>query len=288
MSDDTPADESPSAPGADEPTVSGEPEAAPAASAAPGPEAGAPEAEPAGYAAPQGADAPTAAGPGPEAEPVTADQPAAVPPVAAAAPAAAAAAAAPAASPPGERRGVFVPAWVAIVVAILLIGGLGFAIGYITGDNNGSDSSNAASTQTVPTRPTPTRPTPNENGRGNTGNNGNGNNNGGNNNGSGSNGEAGAQTAFLGVSVAAAPNNGGAQVSQVSNGSPAANAGLKTGDVITKIGDTTVQSPVDVFRAIRSHQPGDQVTITYTRDGNSATATVTLGSRAAVRPAIPS
>jgi hypothetical protein len=60
--------------------------------------------------------------------------------------------------------------------------------------------------------------------------------------------------------------------------SPAATAGLKTGDVITKIGDTTVQNDADLVRAIRNQSPGDNVTVTYTRDGTSAQS-VTLGDR---------
>ena len=62
-------------------------------------------------------------------------------------------------------------------------------------------------------------------------------------------------------------------------GSPAAEAGLKSGDVVTKIGDTTVADDDDLIRAIRAQKPGDEVTVTYTRDGNSAQVKVTLGDR---------
>ena len=54
---------------------------------------------------------------------------------------------------------------------------------------------------------------------------------------------------------------------------------MKTGDVITKIGDTTVQNDADLVRAIRSQSPGDSVTVTYTRDGTSAQVKVALGDR---------
>ena len=91
------------------------------------------------------------------------------------------------------------------------------------------------------------------------------------------------------MSVESAGNNGGASVTSVRPGSPAADAGLKTGDVITKVGDTTIQSDADLIRAIRSHNPGDDVTITYTRDGTSAQAKVTLGNRSdAARNSVPS
>ncbi len=52
------------------------------------------------------------------------------------------------------------------------------------------------------------------------------------------------------------------------------------GDVITRVGDRTVDSADALIAAIRSHRPGDEVTLTYLRDGQESTATVTLGSDA--------
>jgi putative serine protease PepD len=83
--------------------------------------------------------------------------------------------------------------------------------------------------------------------------------------------------AFLGVRIADAENGEGAVVGQVDEGQPAADAGLEQGDVITKVDDTEITSGSDLTSAIRSHQPGDKVTITYTRDGDEKTAEVTLG-----------
>jgi putative serine protease PepD len=83
--------------------------------------------------------------------------------------------------------------------------------------------------------------------------------------------------AFLGVRIADAENGGGAVVAQVDEGQPAADAGLEQGDVITKVDDTEITSGSDLTSAVRSHQPGDTVTITYTRDGDEKTAEVTLG-----------
>jgi putative serine protease PepD len=83
--------------------------------------------------------------------------------------------------------------------------------------------------------------------------------------------------AFLGVRIADAENGGGAVVAQVDEGQPAADAGLEQGDVITKVDDTKITSGSDLTSAVRSHQPGDKVTITYTRDGDEKTAEVTLG-----------
>jgi putative serine protease PepD len=73
----------------------------------------------------------------------------------------------------------------------------------------------------------------------------------------------------------------GYKVAQVSAGGPAEKAGLKAGDVINKVGDRLVYSYADVAAAVRSHRPGDPVTITYTRDGSQKTANVTLGTLAA-------
>jgi putative serine protease PepD len=83
--------------------------------------------------------------------------------------------------------------------------------------------------------------------------------------------------AFLGVRIADAENGSGAVIGQVEDGQPAADAGLQQGDVITKVDDTKITGGSDLTSAIRSHEPGDKVTVTYTRDGDEKTAEVTLG-----------
>ncbi|WP_329280914.1 S1C family serine protease [Streptomyces sp. NBC_00691] len=60
---------------------------------------------------------------------------------------------------------------------------------------------------------------------------------------------------------------------------PAAKAGLKAGDVITGFGDHQIDSGPSLISEIWTHKPGDQVEITYERDGKTSTATVTLGER---------
>jgi putative serine protease PepD len=84
---------------------------------------------------------------------------------------------------------------------------------------------------------------------------------------------------FLGVSLADADN--GAQITQVTAGSAASKAGLQAGDVVTKAGDTEVQSGDDLRRAVAAKQPGDKLELTYTRNGTEHTTTVTLGTRPA-------
>ncbi len=58
-------------------------------------------------------------------------------------------------------------------------------------------------------------------------------------------------------------------VRSVTSGSPAAVAGLKQGDVITAVGDTTVQRPLDFERALLGVRPGQQVRLKVKRQEQS-------------------
>ena len=70
----------------------------------------------------------------------------------------------------------------------------------------------------------------------------------------------------------------GAIVVSVEAGSPAAEAGLQEGDRITDVNGEPVQDQVALAARVRSHQPGDSVTVTFQRDGQEQTITVTLGT----------
>ena len=72
----------------------------------------------------------------------------------------------------------------------------------------------------------------------------------------------------------------GAKVEQVTPGSTAEKAGIKTGDVITKVGDQPITSSDGLVATIRSYRPGQKVTVTYTHDGQTKTTTITLDSDA--------
>jgi putative serine protease PepD len=108
--------------------------------------------------------------------------------------------------------------------------------------------------------------------------------------------------AYLGVAAASLSQSvadelgvpAGAMVTEVREGTPAAKAGLKAasgsamvdgqsyptgGDVITAVDDTTVTSGADLQNAIDAKRPGETVSITYTRDGDSTTVQVSLGTR---------
>lgn len=71
----------------------------------------------------------------------------------------------------------------------------------------------------------------------------------------------------------------GVRLSQVDSDGPADEAGLRVDDVITKIDDQVVDTAAELIVAIRTHRPGDKVTLTYQRGAQQQTAEVTLGSR---------
>jgi putative serine protease PepD len=86
---------------------------------------------------------------------------------------------------------------------------------------------------------------------------------------------------YLGVGLQdASINQRGAQVVSVTSGSPAAAAGLKNGDVITAINQTTVIGPSQFVSALDALAPGNKVTLTVTRGTSTLTLTATLGSQA--------
>jgi putative serine protease PepD len=88
--------------------------------------------------------------------------------------------------------------------------------------------------------------------------------------------------ARLGVSVSdASSQNGmytGAGIARVTPGSAADQAGLQRGEVITKVGDEDISGAASLVATIRGHRPGDKVTLTVVRDGDTNEVTVTLGS----------
>ncbi|MEU0158841.1 trypsin-like peptidase domain-containing protein [Streptomyces sp. NPDC006261] len=69
----------------------------------------------------------------------------------------------------------------------------------------------------------------------------------------------------------------GVALVSVEPGGAADEAGLRAGDIITKIGDTAVTTITSLSEALAGDKPGDKVTVTYTRDGDSRTAEVMLG-----------
>ncbi len=74
------------------------------------------------------------------------------------------------------------------------------------------------------------------------------------------------------------PVKAGALIRFVQPGSPAEMAGLKSGDIITRIDKTDIGSSVDVSSALRLRKIGDVVTVTVVRADAERTLKVTLGS----------
>jgi putative serine protease PepD len=84
---------------------------------------------------------------------------------------------------------------------------------------------------------------------------------------------------LLGVSLEDQTSSNGtdkAVVHSVTSGGPAAKAGIKDGDVITAIDGANTEGADAVIAAIRSHQPGEKITVTVQRGGTTKTVTATL------------
>jgi putative serine protease PepD len=62
-------------------------------------------------------------------------------------------------------------------------------------------------------------------------------------------------------------------------GGPAAKAGLKAGDVITKVDGRTITSAEELLVDIKSHQPGQNIELTYKRGGGEHTVKLKLGAQ---------
>jgi serine protease Do len=93
------------------------------------------------------------------------------------------------------------------------------------------------------------------------------------------------QRAFLGVRPAVqrgADGNmefkegNGVEIREAAQGGAAAAAGLKAGDIITKINERPVNTWTELTEQIASYNIGDKLAVTYSRGGKVSTATVTL------------
>jgi membrane-associated protease RseP (regulator of RpoE activity) len=70
--------------------------------------------------------------------------------------------------------------------------------------------------------------------------------------------------------------NGGAMIHDILPNGPAERAGLYPGDVITKLGDNDINNSEQLVLAIYKNSPGDNVTVTYKRDGKTVTTEAQL------------
>lgn len=88
-----------------------------------------------------------------------------------------------------------------------------------------------------------------------------------------------ADPGYLGVGIED-PTDGsrGAVLTSVTPGSPAADAGLEAGDLVTAIDGTPLDGAAALAAAVRAGSPGEAVVISHTRDDEALRATVTLGA----------
>ncbi len=88
-----------------------------------------------------------------------------------------------------------------------------------------------------------------------------------------------AQYPIIGANVRGTAKLDGATVDSVTPGMPASDAHLKVGDVIRKVDGKPVTSSIDVVVAIRTHVPGEKVTLTVERKGKTFDVKVGLDAK---------
>lgn len=82
---------------------------------------------------------------------------------------------------------------------------------------------------------------------------------------------------------------GGVKVTEITDESAAKKAGIKEGDIITKIGETKIDDPDKLTSAIRKHKPGEKVDVTLLRDKKEQKVTAELGKwKGVLTPGFPS
>ncbi|AWE49891.1 MULTISPECIES: S1C family serine protease [Streptomyces] len=71
----------------------------------------------------------------------------------------------------------------------------------------------------------------------------------------------------------------GVAVVEVQSGGAADKAGLRRGDVITRLGDTDITTIASLSEALAADEPGERTSVTFLRDGDEEKADVTLGEQ---------
>ncbi len=75
------------------------------------------------------------------------------------------------------------------------------------------------------------------------------------------------------------PVSAGALIAAVESGGPAAQAGLRAGDIITGVGGTKLGQSQSLRSLLLEYQPGDTITLDVLRDGKPLSLDITLGTR---------
>lgn len=71
----------------------------------------------------------------------------------------------------------------------------------------------------------------------------------------------------------------GVKFADIRDGSPAAKAGLKAGDILVRFDGQEIKNLYDFTYALKAHKPGQSLSVVVARDGKELTATVTLERR---------
>ncbi|WP_328478744.1 trypsin-like peptidase domain-containing protein [Actinoplanes sp. NBC_00393] len=87
-----------------------------------------------------------------------------------------------------------------------------------------------------------------------------------------------ARRTVIGAEVVTGETAGGARLRAVEPAGPASTAGLKSGDVITKLDGHIVEDGTDLIALVRKHAPGSVVAVEYRRGTRAANASVTLAA----------
>jgi putative serine protease PepD len=91
------------------------------------------------------------------------------------------------------------------------------------------------------------------------------------------------QHAYVGVFLNGT-SAGGATITSVQPGSPAASAGVQQGDVVTAINGKPITSTQQFIETVDTYAPGQAITLTVTRGGGSQQLKLTLGTRPQTQP----
>jgi putative serine protease PepD len=83
----------------------------------------------------------------------------------------------------------------------------------------------------------------------------------------------------IGANVNTGAQSSGAEVTDVPSGTPAADGGLRKGDVVTSVDGKAITDGIGLIVAIRSHQPGETITLEVERKGGPDRVKVTLDGK---------
>ena len=73
------------------------------------------------------------------------------------------------------------------------------------------------------------------------------------------------------------PDTKGVVITDVINGGPAHQGGIRPRDIIRRFDDIDIQSSNDLTSAVAQYKPGDKAVITVLRDGRTLLLTITIG-----------